>query len=101
MPKSLLSLTLVLFLALFLAGPAWSQEIESGSVSGEPPDSEVAETASEAADPEESTDPEQSPEADEIDDADLDEQTYEEDEDDFIPSEEIPVDQPIPFPSNI
>jgi len=35
------------------------------------------------------------------DDADLDEQTYEEDDDDFIPSEEIPADEPIPFPSNI
>ena len=38
---------------------------------------------------------------DEIDDSDLDEQTYEEDEYDFTPSEEIPADQPIPFPSNI
>lgn len=89
---------ITMLLALFLAGPAWPQE--TGSVSGEP-DSEVAETGSEAAEPEESTDPEQSADADEIDDADLDEQTYEEDEDDFVPSEEIPVDQPIPFPSNI
>ena len=32
---------------------------------------------------------------------DLDEQTYEEDEDDFVPTEEIPADEPIPFPSNI
>lgn len=36
-----------------------------------------------------------------IDDSDLDEQVYEEDEDDFIPSEEIPVDEAIPFPTNI
>ena len=36
-----------------------------------------------------------------FEDASLDEQTYEEDEDDFIPSEEIPADEPIPFPSNI
>jgi hypothetical protein len=35
------------------------------------------------------------------DDADLDEQTYEEDDDDFIPTEEIPADEPIAFPSNI
>lgn len=101
MPKSLLSLTLVLFLALFLAGPAWAQETESGSVSGEPPESEVAAIGGEAAEPDETAEQEQSEEADEIDDADLDEQTYEEDEDDFVPSEEIPVDQPIPFPSNI
>ena len=32
---------------------------------------------------------------------DLDLQTYEEDEDDFVPTEEIPADEPIPFPSNI
>jgi hypothetical protein len=37
----------------------------------------------------------------EEDDADLDKQTYEEDEDDFIPTEEIPADEPIAFPSNI
>jgi len=36
-----------------------------------------------------------------VDDADLDDQTYEEDEDDFIPTEEIPADTPIPFPTNI
>jgi hypothetical protein len=36
-----------------------------------------------------------------IEDADLDEQTYEQDDDDFIPTEEIPADEPIPFPSNI
>ncbi len=36
-----------------------------------------------------------------FDDLDLDEQTYEEDDDDFIPTEEIPADEPIPFPSNI
>jgi hypothetical protein len=40
-------------------------------------------------------------EADEVDDSDLDEQTYEEDEDDFIPTEEVPADEPIPFPTNI
>jgi hypothetical protein len=37
----------------------------------------------------------------EIDDSDLDEQSYEEDDDDFVPTEEIPADEPIPFPSNI
>jgi ABC-type multidrug transport system ATPase subunit len=34
-------------------------------------------------------------------DADLDEQVYKEDEDDFTPSEEIPADEAIPFPTNI
>ena len=37
----------------------------------------------------------------ELEDSDLDEQTYEGDEDDFVPSEEIPADEPIPFPSDI
>lgn len=32
---------------------------------------------------------------------DIDAQTYEEADDDFIPSEEIPADEPIPFPTNI
>ncbi len=31
----------------------------------------------------------------------LDDQTFEGEEDDFIPSQEIPVDEPIPFPSDI
>jgi hypothetical protein len=39
--------------------------------------------------------------AGDVEDVDLDEQTYEQDEDDFIPSEEIPADEPIPFPTNI
>ena len=33
--------------------------------------------------------------------ADLDEQSYEEPEDDFVPTEEIPADQAIPFPTDI
>ena len=34
-------------------------------------------------------------------DADLDEQTYERDDDVFVPTEEIPVDESIPFPTDI
>ena len=44
---------------------------------------------------------EEADEADEIDDSDLDLQTYEEDDDDFVPTEEVPADQAIPFPSDI
>ena len=40
-------------------------------------------------------------EAEEVDDADLDEQTYEDDDDGFVPTEEIPADEAIPFPTNI
>ncbi len=39
--------------------------------------------------------------AESIVDDDLDDQLYEEDEDEFVPTEEIPADEPIPFPSNI
>ncbi|MBT5218512.1 MAG: hypothetical protein HOI35_12215 [Woeseia sp.] len=34
-------------------------------------------------------------------DDDLDDQLYVEDDDEFVPTEEIPADEPIPFPSNI
>ena len=37
----------------------------------------------------------------ESDDSDLDSQTYGEDDDDFIPTEEVPADESIPFPTNI
>ena len=95
MPKSLP----IVLLALLFAGPAWSQENQVGGISEEPVP-EVAAPGDEAGELE-TTDAEATVEADEIDDADLDEQTYEEDENDFVPSEEIPVDEPIPFPSNI
>ena len=88
MPKSLL----ILLLAFFLAGPAWPQEVEAGS--------DAAPSADDAEEPEvAATEP--ADEEAEIDDSDLDVQTYEEDDDDFVPSEEIPADEPIPFPSNI
>ena len=94
MPK----LLIIFLLALFLHGAAWPQEGESGS--------EVAPSGSETDAPEataaaQTDEAQQIDEEGEIDDSDLDEQTYEEDEDDFVPSEEIPTDQPIPFPSNI
>ena len=64
-----------------------------------------------AQDPEPASEPEavedsEATEPDEIDvdnpeNADLDDQTYDEDDDDFVPTEEIPADEPIPFPTNI
>ena len=36
-----------------------------------------------------------------FDDADLDNSSYEDDDDSFVPTEEIPADEPIPFPTNI
>ena len=86
MPNHLISLLLL----VFLAGAAWSQEEDAGD------DEAGAVAAASAAAEDEAV------AADlEADDADLDIQTYEEDDDDFVPSEEIPADEPIPFPSNI
>ena len=95
MPKYLINLLLVCLLAF----PAWAQEED---VAGETVDTGSGETVSQ--EPTADTD-----DAGEIadaddgleDDSDLDEQTYEEDDDDFVPTEEIPADEPIPFPSNI
>lgn len=88
MPRSLLTLLLV----FFLASPAWPQDVEGTG--------EAATSSDDAAQPELAV-PEQADDAAETDDSDLDSQTYEDDDDDFVPSEEIPADEPIPFPSNI
>lgn len=77
-----------------LAIPAWSQEEEAA---GQTADTEAAEAAEAVLEPA----VDDLEEEEEIDDSDLDEQTYEADDDDFIPTEEIPADEPIPFPSNI
>ncbi|NNE60158.1 MAG: hypothetical protein HKN35_04640 [Woeseia sp.] len=79
---------LLLFFGLIAIGVA--QE------AAEAPSAAETTTASDAA-PENNDDAE--PEF--IDDPELDEQTYEEDEDVFVPTEEIPSDEPIPFPTNI
>ena len=90
MSKYLISLTML----VFLAAATWSQEENSGnepamsSAPEEVVDDVVTETQSEDVNYD-------------VGDDELDDQTYEEDEDDFVPSEEIPADEPIPFPSNI
>jgi hypothetical protein len=90
MSKHLLGLILLAFMTV----PGWSQEAEpeAGVAATEAPaasdDTAVAEGVDSAAPAD-------------VNDDDLDLQTYEEDEDDFVPTEEIPADEPIPFPSNI
>ena len=81
MSKHLISLILL----SFLTAPSWSQE----DASSEDPDSLPAAEETTVATEED------------VEDDDLDLQTYDEDDDDFVPSEEIPADEPIPFPSNI
>jgi hypothetical protein len=83
---------IVILLALFLPDSAWAQE-EGDSTEDQVEDQ--VEGQAEAPDAAAVDDEE------DVDDSDLDEQTYEEDDDDFIPTEEIPADEPIPFPSNI
>lgn len=71
---------LTLMLAGALAVPAYAQEAD--------PEADATESVEE---PEESED-----------DSDLDEQGYSNTEDDdFVPSEDIPADQAIPFPTDI
>lgn len=65
-----------------------------------PPADEEA-TAQEAATAAATAEAEPEAEPELFDDPGLDEQTYEEDEDVFVPTEEIPSDEPIPFPTNI
>lgn len=106
---------ITLLISFVLAAPPWAQDDAGDAV--DPAAAEVAESgdsgepgavgaADEAVEPEEGgeTDAEEetTPIVDpEFDDEALDDQTYEEDDDDFVPSEEIPADEPIPFPSNI
>lgn len=83
---------IIALLALLSVWPAAAQEADT------PP---PANSATPVGDADKSDKSDESEETDEFDDSDLDEQTYEEDDDDFVPTEEIPADVPIPFPSNI
>lgn len=109
-------LLLLACLTAFSLQPATAQEAEEGE---EPADAvEVADPAAAAddaegvADDSDSEDGEAEGDAAEadatdvidLDDptlADLDRQSYEEDDDDFTPTEEVPADQAIPFPTDI
>lgn len=75
-----------LLLGSMLATASWAQDAD--------PDegTEVEETQVEA---------DEVAEAEDVDDSDLDEQTYSDADDDFRPSEDIPADQSIAFPTDI
>jgi hypothetical protein len=74
---------IALFLGTILAAASWAQDADSDEAGV------TEETQVEAE------------EADIEDDTDLDEQTYSDADDDFRPSEEIPADQSIAFPTDI
>ena len=97
MPKYLIVSIFATMLAFAAAAQNEDAPDESlpDDIAAESAETGKAEDATGAAEEEDAAD------AEEVDDADLDEQTYEEDEDDFIPTEEIPADEPIPFPTNI
>ena len=99
---------LILIIGLLFSVPLWGQDPQS---SGEPADEpETSETGEPADEPEtsETGEPADEPETSETGEpeedplADLDEGGYgDQDEDDFVPTEEIPYDQDIPFPTDI
>jgi len=74
--------------ALFMSA-SWSQEEESATAPVSDEQAVDTDVAVNEADPEI------------LLEGDLDDQNYEEDDDEFVPTEEIPADEPIPFPSNI
>ena len=69
----------ILLASAFLAMPSWAQDEDTESEETE--ESQV--------------------EAEEVDDSDLDEQGFTDEDNDFRPSEDIPADQSIPFPTDI
>ena len=77
---------LLTLLLLFAGAFAWAQDSAPEDEAESPQSREAAE---EAAD-------------DEEDDLDLDEESYRDaEEEDFVPTEDIPADQAIPFPTDI
>jgi hypothetical protein len=77
---------LALLIGALLAVAAWSQDATDGEDATPAADAPAAETPAAAED---------------ADDSDLDEQVYKDSDDDFRPSEEIPADQSIAFPTDI
>jgi len=87
-------LTILLFNAL-LSVPAWSQDADEDAVVDDPAEEgEIVDQEAVAEEPE----PEPEPEFDETG---LDEQGFADEDDDFDPSEKIPTDQSIEFPTDI
>ena len=90
---------LTLMLGVFIAGPAWAQqsdEQDADLVADEATDETDAE-----AEAEEEVEEEVEEETEEYDEAGLDEQGFSNEDDDFRPSEVIPTDQSIDFPTDI
>ena len=77
---------LLTLLLLFAGAGAWAQDSAPEDGAESPQSRDAAEEAA----------------ADEEDDLDLDEESYRDaEEEDFVPTEDIPADQAIPFPTDI
>ncbi len=98
--RLILNLTLALLLAL---GGVFQPVVAAPQESRDPAETEaeVTEDADDEADDEADADDEPLIDLDDPDFADLDRQDYEEDDDGFIPTEEVPADEAIPFPTDI
>jgi hypothetical protein len=87
-----------LTLGMFLAGPVWAQQSDE-----QIDDADVAGTVEAADEGDVGIDAETEVEAEteEFDEAGLDDQGFSDEDDDFRPSEVIPTDQSIEFPTDI
>jgi len=100
---------LTLILGVFVAGPVWAQQSEEQVDTAEVADAvAAADLATEKADDETDetavevdAEAEAEVETEEFDEAGLDEQGFSDEDDDFRPSEVIPTDQSIDFPTDI
>ena len=91
-------LWIFLMFGLFCAAPVWAQE------AAEELEAALEEQLEELEEPEEPEEPEELDEPEEpevIDETGLDEQGFTDEDDDFNPTEEIPTDQSIDFPTDI
>lgn len=86
-----------LFVAMLLVVNVSAQDIAADAGPGSEELTTAGETAAAGAIGEAG----EAEETEEVDDADLDDQTYAEDDDDFVPTEEIPADEAISFPTDI
>lgn len=86
--------SVLIVLVLLFAVSSWSQDQGDNDAPPATEDAPGGETSADDAGDDAAA-------GEEAEDTDLDEQTYERDDDVFVPTEEIPVDEAIPFPTDI
>ena len=97
---------LTLILGVFVTGPVWAQQsdeqVDAAEAAGAVEADDLAtDEVIDEADVEAEVDAEVEEETEEFDEAGLDEQGFSDEDDDFRPSEVIPTDQSIEFPTDI